>query len=379
MTEKETRRTRLKAADNAVFTRGGELSIDGDNLDKYGTLCTITHGDYVDSLTFNDSKRGSHLIALPAESLKFEDGILKFENIPFSEATLMELSASDKKRVEIEHFDLPLLTMLYTIILNDLNDKYKDLSQLDDISSMNASVKIFIPDLARLIGMKGKLNKANTDALVNRIASFNSIFGILKNKNTINGNNKEHILPVLLFLGYDGSTNTIEFTSPYMTRLIHTIYLESVKRDSQGEVQYQKNGEIERNPAYSKLIKTSIVNEKNKVAVEIVFEVIKVIERAGSNNVPNIKAATLVERVPQLSFRLKKISESNVKNPRGNINTALKRAFQKAWELLDTQTHLKETYKDINLPDPNDPKNIPKLNTLQQVFTFAHKGKIKEK
>lgn len=369
--EKETRRTRLKAGD--------DLTIDSDNIEKYESMYTITQKNFVHGLSFYQSP-DSHLVVVPQndQSLIFEDGTLKFENLPFSEAKLMEWSASNKQGVEIEHFDLPLLTALYSIILNDLNDKYKNLAQIDDISVMDASVKIYVPELARIIGKTARLSKKNTEELVKRIASFNSVVGILKNKDENTNRTRESVLPVLLFLGYEESTNTIEFTSPYMTKLIQTIYHASIKRDVKGAIKYQKNGDVELNPSHSKLIKTAIVNEKNKAAVEIVMEVVKVIERAG-NHTPNIKAITLIERVPQLAIRLNKIDASGVKNPRGNKNTALKRAFSKAWELLDTQTYLKDTYKDIQLPDPEDPKNIPKINTLQQVFTFPHKGKITKK
>ena len=55
----------------------------------------------------------------------------------------------------------------------------------------------------------------------------------------------------------------------------------------------------------------------------------------------------------------------------------LKRIFKRTWELLREQTHLTEVYKNIQLPDPNDPKNIPTAKTLNMVFSFPHEGKIK--
>lgn len=362
-------RSKLKAGD--------DLAIDIDNIEKYDSIYTITHRNYTNGLTFNP--KDSHLIAVPysEQPAKVEDGVLKFANLSFSEAKLMEWS--NNQRNKIENVDLPLLNLLYSIILNQLSEKYKDLATIEDISALDMSVKIYVPHFAKITNRASNLNKKTTEAIVNEIASFNNIVGVLKNKIDGCDEEKESILPVLLFLGYEESTNTVEFTSPYMTRLIQTIYHESIKRDSQGAIRYKKNGNIELNPSHSKLVKTAIVNEKNKVAVEIVFEVVKVIERTGSNHTPNIKAITLIERVPQLAIRLNKIDESNVKNPRSNKNTVLKRAFTRAWELLESHTCLREVYKDIELPDPRNPKNIPKINTLQQVFVFPHHGKIKEK
>lgn len=364
----KSKRTQLKA--------GGDLSIDIDNIEKYDSLSTITLRNYTNGLTFNP--KDSHLIAVPNDEqpAKVVDGVLKFANLSFSEAKLMEWS--NHQRTEIENVDLPLLNLLYSILLNQLNEKYRDLAAIDDISALDMSVKIYVPHFAKITNRSSNLNKKTTEAIVNEIASFNNIVGVLRNKIDGRDEETESVLPVLLFLGYEESTNTVEFTSPYMTRLIQTIYHASIKRDAKGAIQYQKNGNIELNPSHSKLVKTAIVNEKNKVAVEIVFEVIKVIERAG-NYTPNIKAITLIERVPQLAIRLNKIDESNVKNPRSNKNTVLKRAFTRAWELLDSHTFLRDVYKDIDLPDPKNPKNIPKINTLQQVFEFPHKGKIKEK
>lgn len=43
--------------------------------------------------------------------------------------------------------------------------------------------------------------------------------------------------------------------------------------------------------------------ERNKVAVENVFIIVQLIEQAG-DNIPRIKASTLIERNPQLQERL---------------------------------------------------------------------------
>lgn len=61
----------------------------------------------------------------------------------------------------------------------------------------------------------------------------------------------------------------------------------------------------------------------------------------------------------------------------GNKNTLLKRAFVKAWQLLRKKTFLAGTYKNIHLPDPEDPAVIPKVSTLNMVFSFPHEGKNK--
>ena len=95
-----------------------------------------------------------------------------------------------------------------------------------------------------------------------------------------------------------------------------------------------------------------------------------VIEQAG-NNTPHITARNIIYRNPLLKQALEK-----AKNNRSR-NIVLQRAFSKAWELLKTHTDILAKYKNIQLPDASDPKCIPTLNTLDMVFEFPHKGKIK--
>ena len=93
--------------------------------------------------------------------------------------------------------------------------------------------------------------------------------------------------------------------------------------------------------------------------------VVATIEQAGTRE-PHLKARTIMDRVPQLQEAYDQASP-------GNRNRVLARAFKKAWELLETQTLLKEKYPTIVLPDPKNTKNIPTSTTLDMVFTFPHR------
>lgn len=76
-------------------------------------------------------------------------------------------------------------------------------------------------------------------------------------------------------------------------------------------------------------------------------------------------------RNPQLQQRLENSS---------NKRQLLRNVFTKTWELLRTKTRLQEVYKNIQLPDPKDPANIPTVTTLEStVFSFPHDGKRQEK
>lgn len=136
---------------------------------------------------------------------------------------------------------------------------------------------------------------------------------------------------MLNFEGYSEEKNTISISSPYFNNLIMTLYNLAVKKDKDGKPKIKRNG----SPAFaipmnSYLVNADIAKERNKVAVENVFIIVALIEQAG-NNIPRIKASTIVER-------------------------------------------------NVQLPDPKDPANIPTMKTLETtVFKFQHDGKIKKK
>lgn len=100
--------------------------------------------------------------------------------------------------------------------------------------------------------------------------------------------------------------------------------------------------------SHSYLIKSSIVKERNKRAVEIVMVVVTTIEQSGKNT-PHLKANTIIDRIPQLK---KTYNDTPVKHK----NRVLARAFKKAWELLETQTNLRKNIQILYYRTPTIPK-----------------------
>ena len=172
---------------------------------------------------------------------------------------------------------------------------------------------------------------------------------------------------VLNFDHYDDKTGTLHFYSPYLNKLIAMILSDSIRIDDGTKLpKTSRNGDAVMLPSYTKTIKPGIAVEKNKRAAEIVFVVDKVIAQAGGGT-PNISARTIIERCPELENALDATASTSDKNK------LLRRTFSKAWELLETQTRLKETYKNIRFNT-----GIPKITTLDMVFSFPHEGRIKE-
>ena len=114
------------------------------------------------------------------------------------------------------------------------------------------------------------------------------------------------------------------------------------------------------------MVKSEIVNERNRRAAEIVCIVVTLIEQCGDGGTPHIKVKTIVERCPDLKNALDSAKTSSDKSK------ILRRAFSKAWQLLETKTHLRTHYKNIKFPSL-----IPTYGDMNEVIEFPHDGKIR--
>lgn len=346
--KKEVYRTRSKA-------------IEAGAIEQMPTaLALLTNPTYQNAISFYQNG-GAYLQGLTStDGLKFKGGKMYFEGNGNNAMKLVsEVELQNMKTKEgIESIDLMTLRIFYSIILRRFElSGYK---QLDDV------VTVYVPELAGYLGLPKNLSRQSIDAIISKAQSFHNIVGVMHG--TRNGKPSDSLYQVLNFDEYDDKKNTITFNSPYMNYLIRTIYNISIRKAKDGKPKLKKNGTPLLKPAYSWLLKSEIAKERNKAAVENVAIIVTLIEQAG-DNLPRIKASTIVERNTQLEKRLEE-----AKNP----NALLKRTFTKTWELLRTKTKLAGVYQDIQLPDPEDPANIPTPKTLDSlVFTFPHNGKKK--
>ena len=200
--------------------------------------------------------------------------------------------------------------------------------------------------------------------------SFHKVIGVMRNN--VGGKIYTSYYPIFLFTGYTEETNALEVYSPYLTRVINNILKEAIKLNPKTQKpMLNKVGKTIPLPSHSFLIKPSIARERNFIAAEKVVLIVQLIEQAG-DNIPHIKASTLIERNPQLQYRLNESSYHHKAQ-------VLQRVFKRTWELLHEQTNLSEVYKNIKLPNPNDPANIPTIKSLNKItFEFLHEGKIKK-
>jgi len=142
-----------------------------------------------------------------------------------------------------------------------------------------------------------------------------------------------------------------------MLRLIQTLYNVKVR---QSKLNLNKITE----PAkfliseHTDIIYTSIAKERNKRAVEIVFAIVTMIEQSTDENVC-ITVRDIFDRSPQLVEALNNTIRT------ANKNTLLKRAFSKAYELLEKKTTLKEHYPYMVFSE--ELLGIPTVSTLNEM------------
>lgn len=321
------------------------------------TIPTITNKSFQNAMTLNLDDKAYLQPLSSLDNLVFENGILYFDGLP---ATAAKLSNRYTKE-GIDNINLPILRMFYAIIMERFMKTWNEDKSIDEV------ISIYYPDLAKRMGKSSNISRLDIENFISTITSFQNIMGIVDK-----GTRGNDILPVLVFMGNDVDKNIIRFSSPYMVRVIQDIYKASIRKSKVDLPITDKQGNVLTLPSHSYLIKSSITKEKNKKAVEIVFIIVTLIEQAG-NNVPHIKAETIVERNAQLRESLTASKSTSDKNKK------LSRAFTKAWQLLRTQTDLMTAYKNIVLPDPTAPdfgKYIPTTSTLDTVYEFPHEGKI---
>jgi len=342
-------------------------------------LAVPTLAGYQYSLSLHQDKEGGAYLQpfRSLEGLRLENGKMFIadttDNPHLREISEVELQNLQTKE-GIDNIDLPLLGLFYTNILYEfLKTGGRELKDV---------VVIYMPELAARMGWSSNQSKETVQQILRKIQSFHNVVGVLHG--TRNGKPVKSYYQVLNFEYYDDKTNNVAFSSPYMNKVISTIYNLSMQKKN-GKTLKKSNGDPLLLPNHSYMIDSTIVKEKNKVAAQNVILIVQTIERAG-DSIPHLKASTIIERNEQLQERLE-----NTKNKR----LILQRAFSGTWELLKSKTRLADFYDGIGVTsdfdklsqatplsevDPKDPALIPNVSTLNDlVFYFPHRGKHGEK
>lgn len=317
----------------------------------------ITFDKYEYALSFykGDSKKklNAFLIAIDEEvfqQLDFCEGKVFVEDMN-AKSTLVE----DMEL--IPQIDLTLLNIIYGIFL-----KY---AEEDGYIKIPKKIEIFLPGLLRGMERKTNLSDEQFKAFAERMKLTGSIIGYLKR------NGKDTFWKVIEEWQYDRQTKTVTITSLYMSNLIKDIISQARRKDKYGRLIKKKDGNYSYNPSHSYLLPISILNEKNKLAVECLINIIRTLEKGGlkGSRTVNISASTIIKRSPAFQNKLdKKLNKMKHKHRQRLIDTTLK----KVWELFDKYIASAEKYAGISY----EKNQVVRLNELDKtVWHFSMKDK----
>ena len=353
-------------------TRKGSKQAGGMTAeDMADYVANYTRHPYEQSMTAipNDTAYLQPILPQLVEQLRLQDSSIGLDGMGPMRDSTGEDYYFDRSPAALKDIDLITLRAIQTIILKDVQRRAKTPQQImrlvTDPSHINKMTVIYLPDFLRMIGYKSSVGTAAIEYAIDKISGYNRLMGMIKEE--WGGRTFMSRYAVLSFDHFDDKTGTLHFYSPYLNKLIAMILSDSIRIDDGTKLpKTSRNGDAIMLPSCTKTIKPGIAVEKNKRAAEIVFVVDKVIAQAGGGT-PNISARTIIERCPELENALDATASTSDKNK------LLRRTFSKAWEFLETQTRLKETYKNIRFNT-----GIPKITTLDMVFSFPHEGRIKE-
>lgn len=277
--------------------------------------------------TDQEEKGAAYIIPIAtAENLNFKDGKIYFENNKeLTKAEIRNLQTNEA----IYNIDQPLLRQLYSIILSDFHS--------NGMIEPKDKITVHANELAQVIGIKGSINKQNIGLMRDKLIRFHNQVGAM----TImrNGKPDESYFPLLNFEGYDAKYNTFSFSSPYINEIIKRFYPIETKRQ---QILRKNIKPLELPENHSNLILSSITSERNRAAVENVYIIVPLIERAAKdgNTKPFISVSEIIERNDKIRERLETTS---------NPTLLLQRVFKRTWELLKEKTQLTERYSNIGI------------------------------
>lgn len=353
-------------------------------------LFLLSHKDYQSSFDYQvtDGENSPHMRMLKEGlDIQFENGQLTIGGNPASKVDLIDMYT----KKDITNLDTVMLRNLFSIIWfnlrddidevapvatkQDENDFYDHMSPHEKHRSQiekwidfdrwwrrnlyGYTIRIYVPKFMAYLGYDANYSQAMVDAEVEKIKQFNSVIGIM---NVPLGNKVfPDDLPVMMFSGYERSTNTIMFFSPYMNRVVEDALRNTTQvwKDRRGKAKLKSNGEMIYLPPVTTSVDSAIASAKNKRAAELVIQLAILFAGAGDMD-PNIRVDTLIDRCPNLRESLFMAENWDTKNK------MLRRSFMTMWDYIDKYTNFAEEYEL--------PRVVPTMKTYKKMkFVFKHK------
>jgi hypothetical protein len=284
--------------------------------------------------------------------LDFENGTVMFDQ----ETAGIVKKYSKGKYTDVQDLDFPLLTQIYTAAVksNVRHDAF--------------TITVSLPQFFREMGIE--TSKGNAPDVMAKLHSFENCVGIMPGTQTVS--------KLFSIIQLDMKNQTMTFAVPYIMKLSEVLAEKNhvEKKTRQGAlIDYQQ-------PYHNTLVHSSIAKERNKTAVELVYLIttgllqrayvkdIKTYRKKGANTqypervTYSISFRSLINDAPLLRGRIQ--SYNDVKDK----NRALRRAFEKAYELIDKKTDAAEWFIDLQ-----GNRIIPTMTTLDDELIFTHNGR----
>ncbi len=282
-----------------------------------------------------------------------------------------------KNIVDPKDIDLELLTILYSVIVNEFDLELAKGRVI--LPNKRTIAKIYVPDLLKQMGYEGNINQNKINQLLEKLKILDRVYGYVNIRD--NHGVHEELARVFIFEGYSPQENAFTFGSRYFELIAYHIQLARIRKveDNTGKRLLDENGNLIRDekdqvwltPGHTRLLKTSAYQAtKREFAWELASILCSLIDRTGSTkgSVPHITARKLIYGCRHFLKTLENTKQEKHQNQK------LKRTFEAVQDILVNHSYLKETYKDIEL-------NIPVItmkNMDTVVIKFPHKGRIKK-
>ena len=284
--------------------------------------------------------------------LDFKDGTILYD----SETAGIVKKYSKGKYIDVQELDFPLLTQIYTAAVRA------------NIRHDTFTITVSLPQFFREMGIDTRAGNA-ADAMA-KLHSFENCVGIMPETQTIS--------KLFSIIDLDMKRQTMTFAVPYIMRLYEVLgdknHIE--KKTRKGELIDYKQ------PYHNTLVHSSIAKERNKTAVELVYLITTgLLQRGYTPDIQtykkkdartqyperitySVRFRTLINDAPLLRGRVQ--SYKDVKDR----NRALRRAFEKAYQLLQKKTDAAEWFVNLQYSSI-----VPTMATLDDELTITHDGR----
>ena len=314
----------------------------------------ISDKKYQGALTTQANKNAYIALMNPDffKRLDFENGTVMFDK----ETAGIVKQYSKGKYTDVQDLDFPLLQQLYTAAVKS------------NIRHDAFTITVSLPQFFREMGIE--VSKGNAPDIMGKLHSFENCVGIMPGTQTVS--------KLFSIIQLDMKNQTMTFAVPYIMRLFEVLgeknHIEKKTRKG-ALIDYQQ-------PYHNTLVHSSIAKERNKTAVELVYLIttgllqrgyipdIQTYRKKGAKTqypervTYSISFRSLINDAPLLRGRIQSYKDVS------NKNNALRRAFEKAYQLIDKKTDAAEWFVDLH-----GNRIIPTMATLDDELTFTHNGR----